>query len=524
MKFTSAALSAMLSASALAYPGMGADMSSFHKRGELEKRAGAPPATPPPANIESATSPIAQAIKSCLDTSNSCEASSSVKTYVAPGPLGSSACAADTCCVWDSIAADLVAIFKGCDGQCTEAARQAIRLGFHDAGAWSTTSGFGGADGSMLISPDEFLRPENNGMQPIIATYRALLPKYSAFGVGAADFIQFGATVATVTCPLGARILTYVGRQDGDGSSPEGLLPDVHSDADTLIDLFANKTISAGDLAALVGAHSASVQTIVDANFAGAPQDSTPGVWDVEFYTETPDPNAPSDIFKFPSDVNLAADPRTSGSFNFFGTNSAGQAAWNDAFARAYVRLSLLGVPNIDNLVDCTAVIPSQITSFVITPNSCNSNTTSSASSAASSSTSSVSSASGVPHPSGNSTGSYPYSSATSTSKYTSKPTLYSTIWTTSVEEITKVHTYTTKGSVSKSYEVYTTTTVCAAIPTKVITYKPTITKTVTVNKSYFAGPSQSYVYKPIVTAGPSYSLAYASCQPSTVYTTVTVY
>jgi catalase (peroxidase I) len=257
--------------------------------------------------------------------------------------------------VWDFIVADLTAIFKECDGQCSEAARQAIRLGFHDAGAWSLTSGFGGADGSMLISPDEEDRPENNGMQEIIATYRTILSKYSSFGVGAADFIQFGATVATVSCPLGARVRTFVGRQDGDGSSPDGLLPDVHSDADTLIALFADKTISAGDLAALVGAHSTSEQDIVDANFAGAPQDSTPGVWDVAFYSETPDPNAPSQVFKFPSDVNLAADPRTAGSFNFFGTNPAGQAAWNDAFARAYVRLSLLGVPNVNNLVECTS-------------------------------------------------------------------------------------------------------------------------------------------------------------------------
>jgi hypothetical protein len=58
-----------------------------------------------------------------------------------------------------------------------------------------------------------------------------------------------------------------------------------------------------------------------------------------------------------------------------------------------------------------------------------------------------------------------------------------------------------------------------------VITYVPTITKTVTVNKTYFAaGPSASYVYKPVVTNAPSYSMAYATCKPSTVYTTVTVY
>lgn len=71
MKFTSAALSAMLSASAIAYPGMGADMGAFHKRGALEKRVPGPL----PDNIASASSAVASDIKSCLDTSTSCEAS-----------------------------------------------------------------------------------------------------------------------------------------------------------------------------------------------------------------------------------------------------------------------------------------------------------------------------------------------------------------------------------------------------------------------------------------------------------------
>jgi manganese peroxidase len=256
--------------------------------------------------------------------------------------------------VWDSVNSDFVALFTASDGQCTEAARGAIRLGFHDAGAWSLTSGFGGADGSLLISTEEITRSENNGLQEIIATYQVLWAKYKPFGVGAADLIQFGATVAAVVCPLGPRGRVFLGRKDGDGSSPTGLLPDVNSDADTLIDLFADKTISASDLAALIGAHSTSEQDVVDPALAGAPQDSTPGVNDILFYSETIDPNAPAEVFKFPSDVALAADSRIAPSFTFFGSNPAGQAAWNDAFARAYIRLSILGVPNIDDMFECS--------------------------------------------------------------------------------------------------------------------------------------------------------------------------
>lgn len=339
-------------------------------------------------------------------------------------------------------------------------------------------------------------------------------------------------------------------------------MPDVHSDADTLIKLFEDKTISAFDLAALVGAHSTSSQDVVDANFAGAPQDSTPGVWDVAFYSETTDPNAPSAIFKFPSDVALSADPRTQNSFLFFGNDPDGQTAWNDDFARAYVRLSLLGVPNIDELVECTSkfmvfrttwfnanqiaeVLPSQISSFVIAPNSCNAgNSTSSSSSSSSSSmtSSSMSSASGsiypsssatgAPYPSSNGTGiySYPTYSTSSTKYYTTsaKTTSYVTKYTASTKTATKTHTITNKGSVTKSYETYTTTTVCPVVPTKTaLTYKPTITitKTVPNPKAFFAGPNgESYVFKPVITPGPAYSLTYASCKPQTVYTTVTVY
>lgn len=214
------------------------------------------------------------------------------KTYKAPGPLGSSVCAEDTCCVWDYVVEELLGLFVGADGECTDTARGAIRLGFHDAGAWSKTSNGGGADGSLLLNPSEPSRAENAGLAPILATAQTLLVKYKGFGVGAADLIQMMATVGTVACPLGPRIMSLVGRKD-NAFSPEGLLPDVNSDAATLIQLFRDKTISAGDLAALVGSHSTSKQSFVDTSMAGAPQDSTPGVWDVKFYSETGDPNAP---------------------------------------------------------------------------------------------------------------------------------------------------------------------------------------------------------------------------------------
>jgi catalase (peroxidase I) len=184
-------------------------------------------------------------------------------------------------------------MFTSSDGTCNDAARAAVRLGFHDAGAWSKTSGSGGADGSLVLSIDEINRPENNGMQDIRLKAIALLAKYAAWSVGAGDLVQYMHNVATVVCPLGPRVLTLVGRSDSVLSNPEGLLPDTNSPADQLIDLFAAKTINAKELIALIGAHTAAKQRFVDTSKAGQSLDSTPGVWDVKFYSEVATPSPP---------------------------------------------------------------------------------------------------------------------------------------------------------------------------------------------------------------------------------------
>ena len=93
--------------------------------------------------------------------------------------------------------------------------------------------------------------------------------------------------VATITCPLGPPVLTFIGRPDQSTADPPGLLPNVSSPAEVLIQLFADKTFSSTDLVALIGAHTAAKQFFVDPALAGEPLDSTPGVWDVEFFSET---------------------------------------------------------------------------------------------------------------------------------------------------------------------------------------------------------------------------------------------
>lgn len=93
----------------------------------------------------------------------------------------------------------------------------AIRLGFHDAGTWSQKlaaagQDFGGADGSLVLF-NEITRAENRGLEVIVALAKTMMFKYKDSGISMADLIQYAATHAVVTCPLGPRIRTFVGRK-----------------------------------------------------------------------------------------------------------------------------------------------------------------------------------------------------------------------------------------------------------------------------------------------------------------------
>jgi hypothetical protein len=154
--------------------------------------------------------------------------------------------------------------------------------------------------------------------------------KYKVYGVTAADLIQFGANHATVSCPLGPRVRTFVGRFDSDQLPPPGLLPDVEGSADSILALFEAKTIRPHGLTALLGAHTTSQQRFFNTARALDPQDSTPGVWDTLFYNQTVNPNSPPRVLKFPADVKLAAHPRVQSEWQAFMDPKIGQAHWDD--------------------------------------------------------------------------------------------------------------------------------------------------------------------------------------------------
>jgi hypothetical protein len=381
-----------------AHPGMGEKLMYEMKRAaNKEKRAASKELIGDLATLaDSKLTTIGKDIKAILLDQKTAE-SSERDASIPVGAIGSAACKADLCCHWKWLAYEMTAKFNGTSGRCNKFARQAVRLGFHDAGVWSKTSGYGGADGSILLS-NEMTRTDNNGLSAIADQTKNWYTKYNQYGMSMADIIQFGANVAAVVCPLGPRIRSFVGRKDNSKAGPTGLLPGEKDSAATLLALFSAKTIDAHDLVALVGAHTTSQQHFVDTTRDGDPQDTTPGVWDVAFYPQTTN-NPPPRVLKFQSDINLSKDSATITEWQEFSDRNAGQNHWNEVYfpapayppapfrppsllprpwkynadilcvkqdyAKAYTRLSLLGVSNINDLQECTKVLPVMRTSFV---------------------------------------------------------------------------------------------------------------------------------------------------------------
>ena len=216
----------------------------------------------------------------------------------------------------------------------------------------------GGADGSLLLSDDESSRQINDPMQ----RFRDfLLPKYQKYAsddVSAADFVQAAGNIGVASCPGGPIIKTVsaprtlrektstsnvlltlsqvIGRSDSTQAAPEGTLPfsfGPGSDYNSLITLWEEKGINPRELAALMGAHSVSRSFTrqengipnggnynpphtkcgdSDTSFSG-PQDRTPRSLDVSYYSVTQAKKAPSGVYRFDSDVNLANKTTTCG-------------------------------------------------------------------------------------------------------------------------------------------------------------------------------------------------------------------
>lgn len=178
-----------------AHPGMGKMMDEMrHAARRVERQSSKELIGDLKTLADSKLTSTGKDIKAILLDQKSAE-SSAIDSSIPVGNIGTAACKADPCCHWKWLAYEMTAKFNGTSGRCSKFARQAVRLGFHDAGVWSKSTSYGGADGSILLS-DEISRADNNGLAAIADQTKRWYTKYNPYGMSMADIIQFGANVS----------------------------------------------------------------------------------------------------------------------------------------------------------------------------------------------------------------------------------------------------------------------------------------------------------------------------------------
>ena len=138
-----------------AHPGMGDTMNEMRYLAAREKRAASKELIGDLKTLaDSKLTAIGKDIKAIILDQTSAE-SATIDGSIPAGNIGSAACKADLCCHWKWLAYEMTAKFNGTSGRCSKFARQAVRLGFHDAAVWSKSSSYGGA-GIIIHSSQVF--------------------------------------------------------------------------------------------------------------------------------------------------------------------------------------------------------------------------------------------------------------------------------------------------------------------------------------------------------------------------------
>ncbi|CDO77692.1 Class II peroxidase [Trametes cinnabarina] len=314
-------------------------------------------------------------------------------------PDGKNTATNAACCSLFAVRDDIQQnLFHG--GQCGEDAHESLRITFHDAIAISPaleargqfgcvlmrlsklfygrdeTNGLdgrgGGADGSIAIFSDiETNFQANVGLDEIVALQKPIVARHN---ISHADFIMFAGALGASNCPGAPRLDFFLGRKDATRPAPDGLVPEPF---DTLEDVFARlKDASNGEFDEiltvwLLTAHTIGASDHLDESIPGTPFDSTPGIWDTQFFIETqlrgtsfPGKGANANHgevmsplkgeIRLQTDHLLARDSRTACEWQSFVNN---QQKAQDMFAFVFHDLSMLG-QDPDSLIDCSELIP----------------------------------------------------------------------------------------------------------------------------------------------------------------------
>ncbi|KAI0775760.1 prepropeptide lignin peroxidase [Trametes elegans] len=290
-------------------------------------------------------------------------------------PDGKNTATNAACCQLFAVRDDLQEnLFHG--GLCTAEAHESLRLTFHDAIAISPALeaqgkfGGGGADGSISIFPEiETSFHPNIGLDEVVALQA---PFQARHNLSHADFIQFAGAIGASNCEGAPQLAAFVGRKDATQPAPDGLVPEPFHTPTQIFDRLADASQGEFDeilTVWLLTAHTIAAANDVDPAHSGLPFDSTPELFDSQFFLETQlrgtafpgtggnqgeVESALAGELRLQSDHTIARDSRTACEWQSFVNN---QTKVQQMFQFVFHDLSILG-QNIDDLVDCTEVVP----------------------------------------------------------------------------------------------------------------------------------------------------------------------
>jgi hypothetical protein len=258
-------------------------------------------------------------------------------------------------------------MFAGDD--CSDAAHTALRVAFHDAIGFSKTNpSFGtGADGSIFIFAETELGFGAN--LGIADAFNLEAPFIAKHNISVGDFIQFSAAVSLTKCPGILRPTFMFGRVDAKFASPEGTVPEPFQSVDAILARMADAGFTPAEVVALLASHSIAGADDIDPTLRGVPFDSTPSLFDTQFFVETQlrgtffpgtggnqgEVESPmAGELRLQSDSELARDPATACLWQANVNNQAGMAL---SFQQAFAKMQVTG-QDVSKMVDCSDVIP----------------------------------------------------------------------------------------------------------------------------------------------------------------------
>ncbi|KAJ7483783.1 manganese peroxidase 1 [Mycena galericulata] len=254
-------------------------------------------------------------------------------------------------------------------GECSDAAHTALRISFHDAIGFSNSNpSMGtGADGSILLFAEtELSFGANLGIADAFNLEAPFIQKHN---ISVGDFIQFAGAVSLTQCPGVLRPTFMFGRVDAKSPAPEGTVPEPFDGVTSILARMGDAGFTPAEVVALLSSHSIAGADDVDPTISGLPFDSTPSVFDTQFFVETQlrgtlfpgsggnqgEVESPlAGELRLQSDSDFARDSRTA---CLWQANVNNQKHMATAFQAAFAKMQVLG-QDVSKMVDCSDVIP----------------------------------------------------------------------------------------------------------------------------------------------------------------------